>query len=305
MVITKEISDTLHSISRRYGGDIAFNCSFARHSTIGIGGNVSVWYIPSSIEELREVLCFLSGSGVRFMVVGMCSNMLFPDEGLDAVILSLSSVFFRRIDIANNIVSAGAGATIGNLVTKCCENGLAGLEGLVGIPAAVGGALRMNASYKSAVSERLLRVFVMDDKGKTEWLEKNDIDFGYRFSSLDRKKIILEALFFLDKSSSVDLKNRVKCFYDEKKEKQPLDKKTLGCIFKNPDRSLFTAGELIEKSGMKGVFQGSAKVSEKHANFIINTGKALSSDVRILISKIRIEVRKNFPVDITPEIEIL
>ena len=264
-----------------------------------------MWYVPSSPEELQEAVGLLGDAGVRTIVIGRGSNVLIPDEGLEAVVINLSGDLFRQTVFEGTTVHVGAGANLGSFISDCCARGLTGLEGLAGIPATVGGALRINAACRTAISERLLRVLVLDAAGETKWIEKNDLRFGYRLTSFDRGWIILRAVFQLEEGLPADAQGKLKNYFIEKIKKQPLDKKSLGCVFKNPAHTEYAGGELIDKAGMKGYRRGAAQVSRKHANFIINTGGASFADVIGLMEDIRDKVREKFSIELEPEIEIL
>ncbi|MFC1644291.1 UDP-N-acetylmuramate dehydrogenase [Candidatus Omnitrophota bacterium] len=304
-MLVKEVRDKLLQLCKKYGDSVVFDHPLCDHSTISIGGKAAAWYVPFLLDGLCRTKTFLDDSGIRTIPMGNGSNILIPDEGLDAVVVNLSGAIFKEIKIEGNTAVAGAGANLGTLMSNCCTKGLAGLEGLIGIPATVGGALVTNAAYRSAISERLSRVLVLSEGAKVEWVEKKDIQFGYRFSSIDRGKIILQAVFQLDKANPDELKKKLKHYFFEKMEKQPLTRKTLGCIFKNPTEEKHPSGRLIEEVSMKGYRSGAAEVSEKHANFIINTGGASSRDVTNLMDEIRVKVRDKFSIELETEIEVL
>lgn len=296
--------DKLREVCEADRGSIVFGEPLSKHSTISIGGKAEAWYVPLSLEGLRRTKTFLDRFGIKTVIMGCGSNVLIPDEGIDAVVVNLSSDAFKKIEREGNIVTVGAGADLGTLISDCCRYGLGGLEGLAGIPATVGGALATNASYRVAISEFLVKVLVLDAAGDIKWIEKKDLRFGYRFSSLAGRGIVVQAVFHLDEVPPDDLKTRLKDHFTERAERQPLDKRTLGCIFKNPERGGYTSGEMIDAAGMKGFRYGAAQVSEKHANFIVNTDGASSADVTGLMGEIKRKVREKFSVELEPEIEI-
>ncbi len=304
-MLNRKVRDSLDRLCSGGGGTVMFDHPLHEHSTISIGGRASAWYMPASPEELREAVVLLADSGVRTIVVGRGSNVLIPDKGLDAVVINLSADLFREITFRGRAVTAGAGAGLGELISGACAHGLTGLEGLVGIPASVGGALSVNASYRTAISERLSRALFLSAAGETKWIEKENLEFGYRRSSFDRKGIILQAVFQLDEELPARAQERLKTYFAEKIKKQPLGERSLGCVFKNPGQRKYASGELIDRVGMKGYRRGAAQVSRKHANFIINTGGATSADVIGLMDDIRDKVRKKFLIELEPEIEIL
>jgi len=304
-MLSNKVRNFLTELCEKTGGHVAFDVPLNGRSTIAIGGTAAAWFVPSSPEALREAKIFLDDLGVRIIVIGNASNVLMPDEGLDAVVVSLSADFFKEKIFGKRMVSARAGVNLGDLISDCCARGLAGLEGLAGIPATIGGALVMNAGYRSLISDHLLSVRVLDGDGNFRWMDRKNIGFGYRVSSFDKSDIIVEAVFRLDEKPPDSLKEILKRYFSEKMARQPLEKKTLGSIFKNPPDTEFKSAELIDSADMKGSRRGGAEVSEKHANFIVNTGNASSRDVIGLIDEIRAVVREKFSVELEPEIEIL
>jgi len=287
------------------GGNISFDYALSSRTSIGIGGKADAWINASDIETLHRSVDFLKRAKVQTKVIGNASNILVREAGFEGVIIKLSGDFFCGITLKDNVVTAGGGTSLGKLIIACCQRGLGGLEGTAGIPATVGGAVKMNASYKNAVSEKLVRVLILDKQGKYVGMEKDEIKFGYRSSSFGREEIIVQAEFCLEKVSARDLEKKFSSYMREKMELQPLTEKTLGCIFKNPEKSGDSSGELIDKSGMKGARCGGAMVSEKHANFIVNTGRASADDVITLMKNVQKKVKNVFNINLNPEIEIL
>ncbi len=302
-MLTDEVKKELTEICP--AREVFFDYPLSGRTSIGIGGKTDVWITPIDPETLQRAVNLLKSASLKIKVIGNASNILIADTGFEGAIIKLAGDFFDRVTIKDNVVTVGGGTSLRKLVADCCRHGLGGLEGAAGIPATIGGAIKMNASYKSAVSEKLTRVFILDKHGKYAWREKKEIEFGYRTSSFDREEIITRAEFCLEKVSAGKLKEKLGCYLREKAIHQPLDEKTLGCIFKNPGKNTPASGELIDRSGMKGVGRGNASVSEKHANFIVNTGGASSLDVMTLIGDIQKKVKKVFHVNLEPEIEIL
>lgn len=304
-MLTNEIKQNLNKLCEKHGGSVIFDHPLSPHSTISIGGKAAAWYVPSSLDELKAAKLFLDQSDIKTIVMGLGSNLLIPDEGLDVVVMSLSNDFFRETKFEGRTVTIGAGARLEKFISDCCGNALSGFEGLVGIPATIGGALKNNASYQTTISEYLLRVLVLTAEGKETWISKKDLKFRYRYSSFRQEEVILRAVFYFNEESPASIKTRVKQYFAEKIKKQPLKEKTLGCVFKNPAKFEYASGELIDKAGLKGYARGAAQVSLKHANFIVNTGGATSKDVTGLIKDIQEKVRKKFSIELEPEIEIL
>lgn len=295
----------LEALAARYGGYITCRAPLSERTTIGIGGLAEVWYEPASPEELRDAKKLLLDHEVPSVVIGKGSNVLFPDDGLSAVTVSLSAAPFCERKIDGTTLIAGAGAPLGGVIFECCNSGLGGMEGLVGIPGTIGGALRMNAGYRACISDCLEKALVMDEIGAMRWLEKKDLSFGYRYSSFGEKDVILQAVFRLKRASGHVLMEVLKSNFREKLEKQPLDKKTLGSVFKNPEASTYKSAQMIDAVGLKGRRRGGAVVSEKHANFIENSGGATAKDVISLMDDMKSAVREKFSVELETEIKIL
>jgi len=303
--VDRTIKDTLAILCEKSGGHVSFDERLAAHSTMFVGGSVSAWYVPATPEELQETVVFLRDAGVWTFVIGNGSNVLMPDGPLDAVAINLGSDYFTHKKFEGSEVTVGAGEKLDSFISLCCARGLSGLEGLVGIPGTVGGALVMNAGYKSPISNCLVRVKLIDGKGNIRNLEKRDISFGYRRSSFNKEDIIIEAVFGLKEMPLSDLREKMQGFFLEKLRSQPLDQKTLGCIFKNPEKSKYKSAELIEMAGMKGARCGNAVISQRHSNFIVNSGNASAKDVKTLIREVQDKVRADFSIDLIPEIEVL
>ena len=304
-MIEKRLRAKLSELSRRSGGRLDFDHPLGDHTTIRIGGRADAWYEPASQEDLREVIMALRDFSQRFMVMGNGSNTLVPDDGLDAVVIKLSAGPFVAVEARGRMLSAGAGASIGGLIIYSCNAGLSGLEGLAGIPGTVGGAVVTNASYRGSISDRLKSITVMMPGGEVDTIEKKDLFFAYRHSSVRSGEIILKANFLLEETDPADIKRKTDDFLKEKRARQPLHEKTLGCVFKNAPDVECSSGEMIEKTGFKGHRSGGAQVSEKHANFIVNTGGASAKDVISLMEEIKVKVRERFSVELEPEIKII
>ena len=183
-----------------------------------------------------------------------------------------------------------------------CNKGLGGLEFLAGIPAAVGGALVMNAGGKTSIGDFVEEVTVLDKDGQIRRLGKKEIIFRYRGSNIE-KYIVLGAKLKLEKCDKKEISQKIKKILAEKRQRQELDKPSAGCVFKNPPDD--SAGKLIDFSGLKGKKVGDAAVSVKHANFIINAGRATCDDVLKLMDMIKDKVKKDHNIELEPEIKIL
>lgn len=274
----------------------------AGHTTFRIGGPADIWAQPVDLDSLAEILNLCRQDNIQVLAVGNGSNLLIKDKGVKACVINFDAGAFKNINIEDNVVTAGSGLCLSKLLNILSDKGLSGIEFLAGIPATVGGALVTNAGGDKWISERVEEVTVMDLKGQVSVLNKSDIAFRYRSSSL-RKYIVLSAKFRFEKSDRDCIRDNIKKCFSEKLNKQELDKPSAGCVFKNPKGD--SAGRLIDASGLKGRNVGGAFVSTKHANFIINSGKATCDDVLKLMDIVRDSVKKDHKVELEPEIKVI
>ena len=303
--MTVLVEETLKEYCGQRGGSLSFEEDLSGHNTISVGGDAFAWYIPNSLRELRESISFLREANARIVMVGSGSNILMPDDFLDAVLINLSSDAFNFTEIRGRSVEVGAGTRLNSLIAACMRHGLSGLEGLVGIPGTVGGALMGNAGYITSISDRLTRVRMLDRNGDVITKNASDLSFGYRKSSFQKDEIIIGAVFELEKDNTEKVRKRIKNNFIKKMVSQPLGEKTLGSVFKNPEGIHMKSAQMIEEAGLKGKSCGGAEVSGKHANFIINRGNATARDVKALIRAVQDKVNDEFSIELVPEIIIL
>jgi len=266
----------------------------AGHTTIKIGGKAKDFFLAGSLLELKEVVRRYK---FNFYLLGGGSNLLVSDSGVSKPVVKLCGKF-DFINHADMDIEVGAATPFSRLSKYCEKTSLGGLENLAGIPASVGGMLVMNASaYQRAISDCLTEVEIFDRKKKVRWLKRGKIDFAYRDSSL-KDSIVLRARFKLREDRFV--KEKIADFIKERFAKQDYTNPSCGCIFKNPQG--FSAGYLIDSCGLKGTRKNDAQISLKHANFIINLGKAACKDVEYLIHKAREAVNKKFNIILEEEV---
>ncbi len=276
-------------------------------TTFKIGGNCRLFLEPLTYRALRQVKNYLDTNYINYYVLGAGSNILAPDKGVDCILslrsLNLFSVE-RNTSLENNeiILRLGAGFSLKRLISWCIRNGFSGLESLVAIPASVGGAVRMNAGIKErSILDALTRILVLKNR-ELIWIDKDHFSPKYRDLGLRDNEIICACEFKLQKTDIKSLRDRLLKTINHRLETQPIGAKSAGCIFKNPEGDY--AGRLIELCGLKGKQIGDAKVSEKHANFIINLGNAKQGEVLELINIIRSRVKDEFFKELSLEIKI-
>lgn len=290
-------------------GNVKISERLSAHTSFRIGGPVGIWVEPKNTRELKKILTFAREENTPLFIIGSGSNILARDSGFDGIIVKLSSPYFKNIRISGTTVRVGAGHNTAALVRLCCSKGLGGLESLAGIPGTVGGAVFMNAGgwssplYKN-IGDCVKSLKVMDNAGNIKIFDRDRIAFGYRTSGLS-DYIILEAVLKLRRSDKITLTSTSSKFLKMKKARQVLDKPSAGCVFKNPEGSQFTTGQLIDMLGLKGLRVGGAEVSRKHANFIVNCKNASCEDVLKLINLIKTKVMDNYNIPLELEIKVI
>jgi len=278
------------------------NYPLAKHTWYGLGGPADYFITPENSEQLKQVVRRCNENKIAIRVMGFGSNLLVNDGGLRGAVIKFDSEEFRQTQFKGEQVTAGAGADMSKLLFACVKKGLSGLEGLTGIPGSVGGMIRMNAGGNFGdVGTAAVTVTLMDSSGKIFEKSKPELMFDYRRTNITAK-FILGATLQLASAEPEQVLRTVKEIWIYKKNSQPLNTKTCGCIFKNP-RGV-SAGALIDRAGLKGLQIGQAVVSEKHANFIIAKNGCTSRDVRRLIELIQQKVKEQFGIGLEPEIEI-
>ena len=279
--------------------------SLKKHTTFGVGGTSSIFAYPKDKQDLVKLLEYTSKENIKIFFIGSGSNLLISDNGFDGVIISLKKSF-KNFEINNSLeADIGTGVMLGHMVRELTKKSVKGLESLVGVPGTLGGALIMNAgAYGSEISNYLISIKVLDLDGNEKIYKKEDINFSYRFSSIAKTDIVIEAKFKFKKGNlSNIIKNRSSAS-QKRRNNQPLQFRSAGSIFKNP-KSDMAAGYLIDKSNLKGTRIGDAEISTKHANFIINHGKASSNDILKLIKIIKNTVKQNFNINLELEVNLL
>ena len=288
----------------KLGGKIIFNEVLARRTSLGIGGKCELWAEPKNENDLKRVLAYAEAAKMKIFVIGNGTNVLAPDGGFKGIVVHLGNKYFKKVSIKKCLVKSGAGISLSELISKTCEKGCGGLEGLSGIPGTLGGAIFMNASYKARISDFLQSVKVMDKKTqRIKSFQKNDFTFNYRASRLG-KYVILEASLKLKREHSSKLREQKKRLLEMRKNTQPVWEKSAGCVFKNP-KNKFAAGYYIEKARLKGKRIGTASVSGKHANYIVTAKNPSSRDFLKLMNLVKKKVNKKFGIDLKPEIIVI
>lgn len=306
-------------------GDVKLNVPLSKHTTFKIGGPAEFFVIVSKIESLVELLKFLDGEGIPHFILGGGSNMVVHDEPYQGVVIQMKS---KEVRITDDGLVCDAGCTTVDVARQSIQAGFLGFEWGVGVPGTIGGAVRGNAgAMGSDMSKNLFSAEVYKD-GEVVTLTNAECQFGYRNSIFKREPaVVLRVTLKLQKADVTVASQGMKKAFENlqyRNKTQPQGFASSGCIFKNfeiqerqeqmkakgiPEeflqKGIISAGWLIEKSGMKGAQVGQAKVSETHANFIVNLGGASAHDVFELIEQVKTKVYDTFGLEIEEEVQII
>ncbi|NOX97603.1 MAG: UDP-N-acetylmuramate dehydrogenase [Nitrospirae bacterium] len=286
-------------------GPVRFYEPMSQHTSFRIGGPADYWVEPRDLEDLKRVLKFASAQHLPWRVLGRGTNILVGDEGFRGIIINLGEDYFQGIEFQSCRVIAGAGTLLSRLVWGVAQQELKGLEFAVGIPGTIGGAVTMNAGTReNSLSEVVSKIEVLNGEGNISTLKRDEISFRYRGSCLSSDQVILKVELELEAGNKRDIENLLSKFRERRNMTQPLSESSAGCIFKNPPGGI-SAAELIEEAHLKGTRVGDAQVSLRHANFIVNRGKAGAGDVISLVERIRKAVRERSGVELELEIEVI
>lgn len=277
----------------------------SRHTTFRIGGRVSVFCRPETVEETAALCEFLQRRGVRPFVMGRGSNLLFSDEALSGVVLQFAENFSGIDRTGEATLYAQSGATLARLAGYAQQLGLSGMEFAGGIPGAVGGGVTMNAgAYGGEIKDIVTRVDYLDQDMQHRSVPGTDCMFRYRESMFSVPgNVILGAELTLAPDTAEAVKRRMEELKEKRLKSQPLDYPSAGSTFKRPEGDF--AARLIDEAGLKGLTVGGAQVSEKHAGFVINRGGATCVDVLTLMERVRDKVEKRTGIRLEPEVRII
>lgn len=271
-------------------------------TSLGIGGTTDLLRIEKH-EAIPDLLHLLDAQGVPHKFLGGGSNLLVGDGELPWVILQLVSPV-PDITLEGNFAKVDAAADLGRTVTFCAKNDLGGMEGLIGVPGTVGGALRMNAgAYGMQIGNYVREVKLYRAASrKLETLRGHQISFEYRHTSFAPDDMMLAVKLELPSKPYREILKGIRICNEKRRASQPLGQKSAGCIFKNPPGA--SAGRMIDELGLKGLSVGDARVSDRHANFFVNAGVASAKDMLALIADVRNRVQSSFGVILEYEVVV-
>ena len=291
--------------------EIKQNEPLSKHTTFAIGGPAKYFAVAKTKEEVLEAIDFAESKKLPFFVLGGGSNLLVNDGGYDGLIIKIQ---IGGVKVGEDMITAGAGALLSQLVNESANKGLSGLEWAVGIPGTIGGAVNGNAgAYGRSVSESVdeITVLVKDGGG---WKEKKysnkECGFEYRkskFKHLANREIILEAILKLRKSDTEKVRDEIRNTILQRKGKIPAQP-SAGCVFKNIKKDghlVVAAGKLVEECGLNGVKSGNAEIPHLHGNYVVNLGGAKAEDVLKLINLSKQKVKDRFNLELEEEIIVM
>ena len=298
------MKEIINYIKKNSIGSFRENVSLSSNTTYKVGGIAKVFVYPKNADKLILLLKKLKDDNIKYKVIGYGSNLIFSDDVYDGVIIKLDN--FDDVKIKDTIITVGAGVSLVKLSYKAMKEGLSGLEFASGIPGSVGGACFMNAgAYKSDMGYIVSEVKVITPELDIKTLYNKDLKYKYRTSFLkdNPEYICIEAKLVLKRENKKEIKDLMETRRQKRLLTQPLEYPSAGSVFRNPEGDF--AGRLIEDCSLKGKMIGGAKVSSKHANFIINYDKASAKDVKDLITLVHDTVKKEKNVDLKIEQEFV
>ena len=307
------------SLERRFPGRIRFDALMAEYTSFKVGGPADVFVDVENADELAGLFGFAGENGLNYLVIGDGTNLLIKDAGFRGIVVRLKGRFnhIRKNGFKYDgvLVKAMAGAKMRSLSSFAIKQGLAGMNSTIGIPGTVGGGIKMNAGTNiGAIGDTLDSVDIMTRDGETLTIIKEQLLLDYRKLSFNNDAfreggylncpVILDGCFVLQPVDPVILRKEAAGIMNRRIRRQPTRLPSAGCFFKNPNPE-HPAGKLIDLAGLKGRRIGGAEISTKHANFIVNTGKATAADILALVDIVKETVDRHFNIELTPEVEIV
>ena len=284
--------------------DVVLGEEMKYHTTFRVGGPAHFFVTPKTEEQLQSVLKLCKETDTPWFILGRGSNLLVSDRGFDGVVIHMQK-HWNHYHTEENRIFAQAGAMMSAVSQEALRNGLTGFEFASGIPGTIGGGLRMNAgAYGGEMKQVVLSAKVMDSNGTVLDLSKDELELGYRTSTIGRNGYIaLSCVIELQPGDPDCIRSTMEEMNAKRRQKQPLEYGSAGSTFKRPDG--YFAGKLIQDAGLKGFSIGDAQVSEKHAGFVINRGNAKAADIMKLCKEVSRRVHEQFGVNLEMEVRRL
>jgi UDP-N-acetylmuramate dehydrogenase len=284
-------------------GRVLFNAPMKKHTSLKVGGPAECLLFPKNMKELRKVILHARRKSIPLFILGKGTNLIVRDRGISGWVVSLTQGM-KRVRMDGESLEAEAGCSLQQLVQFSIQKGLAGLESFFGIPGTVGGALAMNAgAWGVDMKDVVHSITLMKEDGEVVERSRSKLRFSYRSLTLPSTWVILKGTFHLKRGRREEILERVKSFSEMRKRTQPLDYPSAGSIFKNPKEG--PAGKWIDEIGLKGFSMGQAMISDRHANFIINLGKATAEEVLDLIERVERRVYEEKGISLEREVRVV
>jgi len=272
-------------------------------TSFGIGGPARYFAMPETVDELFNLVEDASASNLKYKIIGNGTNILFCDNGFNGLVISTKKIT-SAVVVSDNIILASSGSSLASIISLAKENNLTGLEFAVGIPGSVGGAIVMNAGAGGSEISKVIKSVTILENGDIRCINQSELKFSYRSSyfTSHTSAIILFAELELQKGEKNEIEEKMQTHLNRRISTQP-KQKSAGCVFKKCGDT--PAGLLIDQAGLKNLKVGDARISEIHANFIVNDGNATASDVKKLIKEVQFQIWEKYKKTLELEIEII
>lgn len=302
--MNKGCLELAENIKKIVGCEVRLNEPMSCHTSFKIGGPADILALPSTSQDLRGILQCINKIEVPVTLLGNGSNMLVRDKGIRGIVVKVGNML-RDFYEDGEYLHFGAGYSLSLASHKAMECGKTGMEFAVGIPGSIGGAVYMNAgAYDGEMQNIVFAVKVMDVQGNENTLSAQELNFGYRKTSLQNSGLIVtEVILKMPRGDKAETKAKMDDFSQRRISKQPLEMPSAGSMFKRPPG--YFAGTLIDEAGLKGYCVGGAQISTKHAGFVVNAGGATAADVLQLISDVQKKIKADVGVDLHPEVLVI
>lgn len=302
-------ADHLRSLSAKFqavvGEDnVSVLEPMSEHTTFHIGGPADLFIVPDTFDDVCDCVNICKSEHVPYFILGRGSDLLVSDAGYRGVVISMTDGLVN-VTYEGEEITCQAGVSLREASEMACELGLSGFEFACGIPGSCGGALFMNAgAYGGCMADVVQSAKVLTPSGEIQTLAREELHLGYRQSRIkDDKLIVLAVTLSLRAGNPADIRAMMDDFQARREEKQPLELPSAGSTFKRPEG--YFVGKLVSDAGLKGFRIGDAAVSQKHAGFVVNLGEASARDVHAVIAHVQAEIKQQFGVELTPEVQFL
>ena len=291
-------------LKEKFGKNLIIRENLSKYSWFNLGGPADIFFRPENKDQLIKFLDVIKKDNLKINILGAGSNTLIRDSGVKGVVIKLGSKFSNIKLLEKDRIEVGASTLDRKVSDFAKNNNIGGMEFLSCIPGSIGGSIIMNSGcYGSDISEILISIKIIDEKGQEKEIKKDEIKFFYRGTDIPKNYIVLSAVLKGITSSKQLIEEKQEKLIEKKKKSQPSQIKTGGSTFKNSNDK--KAWMLIKESGCDKLYIGDAKISEKHCNFFVNDGKAKTADIEKLINKVKKEVLNKTGVDLELEIKII